>query len=74
MNQGASQAENLPSGFLTVKLKQDALSALRDALIVIKNGVRVLEKFKGKILPPEECSSTSVSNEWTNEVGTMFYK
>uniref|UniRef100_A0AC35FNM1 LITAF domain-containing protein n=1 Tax=Panagrolaimus sp. PS1159 TaxID=55785 RepID=A0AC35FNM1_9BILA len=74
VNEAASQASNLPKGFLSVHLKQNAVSALRDALIVLKNGVKILEKFNGTILPPAQCSNTSISNEWTNTVGTMFYR
>uniref|UniRef100_A0AC34RKK3 Receptor ligand binding region domain-containing protein n=1 Tax=Panagrolaimus sp. JU765 TaxID=591449 RepID=A0AC34RKK3_9BILA len=73
VNQASAQAKNFPNGFLTVKVKQNVLSALTDALIVIKNGVKFLEDQERAFLPPEQCSSTSVSNAWTNEVGFKFY-
>uniref|UniRef100_A0A7E4ZUX8 LITAF domain-containing protein n=1 Tax=Panagrellus redivivus TaxID=6233 RepID=A0A7E4ZUX8_PANRE len=74
VNQGASDATNLPTGFLSIRLKQSAISALRDALTVIKRGVSVLEEYHGKVLPPSQCANIGHSNEWTNAVGTKFYK
>lgn len=74
VNEAASEARNLPKGFLSLRLKQNAISALRDALMVLKKGVQVLEKFNGTVLPPAQCTNTSLSNEWTSSVGTLFYK
>ncbi|KAK0396169.1 hypothetical protein QR680_001603 [Steinernema hermaphroditum] len=75
VTEGASKARNLPEGILSVKLRQNSLSAFRDALIVIRNGIKFLSEKGTTVYPPEQCSnSTIIEDEWTREVGMHFYR
>ncbi|TMS35599.1 hypothetical protein L596_002967 [Steinernema carpocapsae] len=74
VTESASKATNLPDGILSVKLRQNSLSAFRDALIVIKNGIKFLSEKGTSVQPPEQCSnSTIIDDEWTTEIGMQFY-
>lgn len=78
INEDSSNAENLPIGFLSVRLRQTLSSSLKDALIVASEGVEFLRRREneGKKIPepPSRCSPTSVIDEWMTKIGTKFYK
>lgn len=78
INEESSNAENLPLGFLSVRLRQTLSSSLRDALVVASDGIEFLQRseneWKKNIEPPSRCSPSSLIDEWTSKIGTKFYK
>ncbi|KAI6242731.1 hypothetical protein M3Y99_00179400 [Aphelenchoides fujianensis] len=77
VNEAAGRASNLPEGFLSVRLKQTVQSALKDALIVLREASKVLLTFNETATPPAHCEKTSLQQrekEWINVAGKQFYK
>lgn len=59
-------------GYLSVKLRQNTLSALRDALAVIHHGIEFLVNYD--VEPPQQCETTVINNLWIAKIGDEFYK
>ncbi|VDK66134.1 unnamed protein product, partial [Anisakis simplex] len=72
LSEQASLASHLPTGCLSVRLRQNALSALRDAMMIIRNGIGMLTDYD--IDPPKQCSGNMVNSEWTNTLGNKLYR
>jgi hypothetical protein len=85
VNEAAGWAQNLPTGALTIRLKQTMISALRDGLTVAQSGIEFLEakygedlgkketveEEEGNLGPPEECGAES---EWTSRIGMETFR
>jgi hypothetical protein len=82
VNEASSTAKNIPTGFLSIRLRQSLSSALRDALVVARDGMEYLANVQKRAelenrtvpMPPSQCAGTSITDEWTNKVGNRFYK
>uniref|UniRef100_A0A914R8W5 Uncharacterized protein n=1 Tax=Parascaris equorum TaxID=6256 RepID=A0A914R8W5_PAREQ len=59
-------------GCLSVRPRQNPLSALRDAMMVMRNGVEFLADYE--VDPPQQCANNALNSDWTNAVGNAFYK
>lgn len=59
-------------GCLSVRPRQNALSALRDAMVVMRHGVEFLADYE--VDPPQQCANNALNTDWTNTVGNAFYK
>uniref|UniRef100_A0A915E3C5 BPTI/Kunitz inhibitor domain-containing protein n=1 Tax=Ditylenchus dipsaci TaxID=166011 RepID=A0A915E3C5_9BILA len=79
VNEASASAKNIPTGFLSIRLRQSMSSALRDALVVARDGMQFFateqqgSNNKSAPLPPSQCSGTSITDEWTNRIGKQFY-
>uniref|UniRef100_A0A915ABN9 Ionotropic glutamate receptor C-terminal domain-containing protein n=1 Tax=Parascaris univalens TaxID=6257 RepID=A0A915ABN9_PARUN len=72
LSEQASNARRLPTGCLSVRPRQNPLSALRDAMMVMRNGVEFLADYE--VDPPQQCANNALNSDWTNAVGNAFYK
>lgn len=53
-------------------LRLTPLRALRDALVVIKEGITSLSQYE--IDPPQFCETVAPNSDWITKVGDHFYK
>ncbi|MFH4983387.1 hypothetical protein AB6A40_010096 [Gnathostoma spinigerum] len=72
VNEKGSYTSSLPTGYLSVRLRQSPLTALRDALNVLRCAVNFLDEFQ--VDAPTQCSSKLMPDGWTNNIGHKFYK
>ncbi|KAI1696147.1 ligand-gated ion channel domain-containing protein [Ditylenchus destructor] len=72
VNEASGSAKNIPNGFLSVRLRQSANSALRDALMVARDGTNYLSGVTAQ--PPSGCTKIGISDPWTSKIGDEFYR
>ncbi|VDN03103.1 unnamed protein product [Thelazia callipaeda] len=73
VNQLATDISNLPSvGCLSTRLRQTSLSALREALLVVRHSFAFLSDRE--VQPPQLCENIVANSKWINGFGIRFYK
>uniref|UniRef100_A0A0N5APK9 LITAF domain-containing protein n=1 Tax=Syphacia muris TaxID=451379 RepID=A0A0N5APK9_9BILA len=73
VNELASYAPNVPTGTLSMRLSQDALSLLQNVLTTLGYRIRFFSNIEA--VPPSNCPFLKTDdNKWISETGMKFYK